>query len=276
MTDQIKAEQANDSVGALILAAGTSSRMGEPKQLLRIGDNTLLGQVLANVRGVSLAQIVVVLGASADAIKHQVDLAGLKVVVNNSYHQGMGTSLAAGLAALEATVNAALIVLADQPFVQPETLKKICQEYRRTQAQIVIPLYKGFRGNPVLLDRSVFPEVMALRGDIGCRAIFGSHPEGIVKLPVEDAGILLDIDSKADFEKLKIFRSAAPGRAALELADLKHREMPGDSQSRPELVIVGQEAVAMAMAGLGRLLNFIVTAVDPLLSVTDFPGADRI
>src|SRR5215467_119736 len=250
MTDQIKAEQANDSVGALILAAGTSSRMGEPKQLLRIGDNTLLGQVLANVRGVSLAQIVVVLGASADAIKHQVDLAGLKVVVNNSYHQGMGTSLAAGLAALEATVNAALIVLADQPFVQPETLKKICQEYRRTQAQIVIPLYKGFRGNPVLLDRSVFPEVMALRGDIGCRAIFGSHPEGIVKVPVEDLGILLDVDSQEDFDRLKQFgRITTDENALIGAAGLEGREIGGSEgpSDRHQLVIVGREPVGIAL-----------------------------
>ncbi|HEX8812654.1 MAG TPA: XdhC family protein, partial [Terracidiphilus sp.] len=177
---------------------------------------------------------------------------------------------------LDPSINAALVLLADQPFVRPATLDRICGEYRRSHAQIVIPLYNGFRGNPVLLDQSVFPEVMALSGDVGCRAIFGNHLEGIVKLPVDDVGILLDIDSKADFDKLQSVNRSTPDRLLLELADLEGREIVGDAPARPELVIVGQEPVALALARLGALLNFIVTAVDPLLRITDFPGADRV
>jgi molybdenum cofactor cytidylyltransferase len=264
------------SIGAVILAAGMSSRMGEPKQLLRLGEKTLLGQVLDNARRAALDEIVVVLGAAAESISQQVDLSKIKVVINSSYQQGMGTSLGAGLAALEPAINAALILLADQPFVRPTTLDRICEEYRRSQAQIVIPLYNGFRGNPVLLDRSVFPEVMALSGDVGCRAIFGNHLEGIVKLPVDDVGTLLDIDSKADFDKLQGTGGSTPDKLLLELADLDGREIVGDATARPELVIVGHEPVALALARLAALLNFTVTAVDPLLGITDFPGADRV
>ena len=269
-------QRVKESIGAVILAAGVSSRMGEPKQLLRLGGKTLLEQVLDNARSAAVDEIVVVLGAAAENIRQQIDLSHTKVVINSSYQQGMGTSLGAGLAALDPAINAVLILLGDQPFVRPTTLDRICEEYRRSHAQIVIPLYHGFRGNPVLLDRSVFPEVMALSGDVGCRAIFGNHLKGIVKLPVDDVGILLDIDSKADFDKLQSVNVSTPGKSLLELADLEGREIVGDAAARPELVIVGQEPVALALAQLGALLNFIVTGVDPLLRVTDFPGADRV
>jgi molybdenum cofactor cytidylyltransferase len=265
-----------DSIGAVILAAGVSSRMGEPKQLLRLGGKTLLEQVLDNARSARVDEIVVVLGAAAEPIRQRVDFRQTKVVINSSYEQGMGTSLGAGLAALDPAINAALILLADQPFVRAATLDRICGEYRRSHAQIVIPLYHGFRGNPVLLDRSVFPEVMALSGDVGCRAIFGNHLEGIVKLPVDDVGILLDIDSKADFDKLQSVNAGSPDGSLVELAELEGREIAGDASARPELVIVGQEPVALALARLGALLNFTVTAVDPLLRVADLPDADRV
>ena len=197
-------------VAAIILAAGKSTRMGEAKQLLRLGEGTVLGRTIENVRrSAEVDEIVLVLGASAEAIRRQLPaslLEGLKVVVNPAYEQGMASSLRAGLSALDPQTGAALIVLADQPLVRPETLDQLAHQYRRTPAPIVIPSYKGVRGNPVLLDRSVFAEVMALEGDTGCRAIFGNHPE-TVKLEVEDEGILLDIDNQEDYERL---RAGAP------------------------------------------------------------------
>src|SRR5271155_2389659 len=198
-------------IGAVILAAGTSSRMGEAKQLLRLGEATVLNQVVNNVCGSSVDEIVIVLGHQAETIKQSIATESLKVVVNESYRQGMGTSLRAGLSALPSEVDATLIVLADQPFVRSATFDQIIDHYQQSNAQIVIPMHKGFRGNPVLLDRSVFPEVMALTGDIGCRAIFGNHLEGIAKVPVEDVGILLDLDSKEDFELLHNFSQGAAG-----------------------------------------------------------------
>jgi hypothetical protein len=186
--------------------------------------------------------------------------------------------LRAGLAALPPDVDAALIVLADQPFVLPKTLDLLMDEYTRSSAQIVIPTYKGFRGNPVLLDRSVFSEVMALTGDIGCRAIFGNHLEGIAKVPVEDIGILLDMDSKDDFELLNDFRNAGVSeRVLIEVANRGGRDNPG-AESAPgrELIIVGREPVGLALAKLGKLLHFTVTFVDPLMKPCDLPEADRL
>jgi molybdenum cofactor cytidylyltransferase len=269
----------NSRIGAVILAAGMSSRMGEAKQLLRLREHTLLDQVVDNVRGSRVDEIVVVLGHAAETIKAKVPNQGLKFVINEAYRQGMGTSLRTGLSALPDGVDAALIVLADQPFVRSATLDLLIGQYQQSGAQIVIPIYKGFRGNPVLLDRSVFPEVMALSGDIGCRAIFGDHLEGILKVPVDDIGILLDLDSKEDFERLKDFGTGTGDETALiEATDPRGREISGerDLLGGQELVIVGREPVAIALAKFGKLVGFMVTVVDPLLKTSDLPEAERL
>jgi molybdenum cofactor cytidylyltransferase len=204
--DANKLDRKSGGVAAIILAAGKSTRMGEAKQLLRLGESTVLGQTIENTRRSQVDEIVLVLGSSAETIRRQLPLPlleALKVVVNPAYEQGMASSLRTGLSALGTQVDAVLIILADQPFVRPETLDQLAAQHRRTKAQIVIPSYKGVRGNPVLLDRSVFAEVMALEGDVGCRAIFGNHTEGTLKLEVEDEGILLDIDNQEDYQRLK-------------------------------------------------------------------------
>jgi molybdenum cofactor cytidylyltransferase len=190
-------------IAAVILAAGQSARMGQAKQLLRLGDTTVLGQTIANVRRAALDEIILVLGASAEAIRRQLPLEGLKLVINPHYEQGMATSLRAGLAAVSPQAGAALIILADQPLVCPATLNRLADHYRRTNPQILIPTCRGTRGNPVLLDRSLFAEAMALEGDVGCRALFAQHPDTIEKLEVDDEGILLDIDNQDDYQRLR-------------------------------------------------------------------------
>jgi molybdenum cofactor cytidylyltransferase len=193
-------------VGAIILAAGSSARMGRAKQMLPLGDSTVLEQTITNVRGAEVDEIVLVLGASAEIIRRQLPfslLEGLKVVVNQAYGEGMSSSLRVGISALDQGSDAALIVLGDQPFVRSQTMDQVIRTYLRGHAQIVIPSFQGSRGNPVLLDRSVFSEVMALEGDIGCRAIFGHHLEEIAKVEVEDEGILFDIDDPDDYDRLR-------------------------------------------------------------------------
>jgi molybdenum cofactor cytidylyltransferase len=192
-------------VSAVILAAGTSSRMGQAKQLLSLGQSTVLAETLAHVQSAALHEIVLVLGASAEAIRRRLPSPQqFKIVVNQAYEQGIASSLRAGLSAVDPISDAALIVLGDQPFIRPQTLDRIVEQYRRSQAQIVIPVHQGQRGNPVLLDRSVFAEVMALEGDVGSRAIFAQHLDRTVNVEVEDKGILLDLDDPADYERLKM------------------------------------------------------------------------
>jgi molybdenum cofactor cytidylyltransferase len=199
-------QNANARVSAVVLAAGASTRMGRAKQLLPLGETTVLTRTLENIRSAGLDDIVLVLGASAEAIRRQLPqslLEGLRIVVNHAYGQGMASSLREGLSNIDSRSDAALIVLGDQPFLQPQTLHQIIDGYRGSRAQIVVPTYQGERGNPVLLDRSVFSEAMVLEGDVGCRAIFANHLEGISKVEVEDMGVLLDLDDPADYERLK-------------------------------------------------------------------------
>jgi molybdenum cofactor cytidylyltransferase len=254
--------------------------MGTAKQLLQIEGRLLVQCVLDNVRRSSINEVILVLGHSADTIQRELNIESTKVVLNENFRQGMGTSLRTGLTAIDSKMEAALIILADQPFVHPETLDKLMAEHARGHAQIVIPTYRGFRGNPVLLDRSVFPEVMGLSGDIGCRAIFGGHQEGIVKLEVGDVGILLDIDQRSDYESLRDSASRLKReKNLLQLPHLEARETVRSGETPrqpPELVIVGKDAMAMTLARLAALLGFVITVVDPLLSISEMPEADRV
>jgi len=268
------AQDNKSRVAAVVLAAGMSRRMGTPKQLLRMGGETILERTLKNVRASNVGEIVLVLGHAADDLQKAIATEGLKVVINPDYQQGMGTSLRFGLSAVDA--DAALIVLADQPWISSDTFNRLIECHQERRPQIIVPTYRGFRGNPVLLDHSVFHEMQALKGDVGCRAIFGDHTDGILKLPVNDPGILLDIDSRDDFENLSAATMhSVSGRANEQgIPVLESRE--GIASGSPELVLVGHDAVVHALAKLGRLLNFTVTIVDPFLRPAELPEADRI
>ncbi|HTV05141.1 MAG TPA: molybdenum cofactor cytidylyltransferase [Acidobacteriaceae bacterium] len=192
-------------VDAIVLAAGRSSRMGEAKQLLRVNGNTLLARTLMNVRNSAVNETVLVLGYAAEQIRREIQQElpdHLAVVVNERHAEGMSGSLRVGLAALPSKVDAALIVLADQPFVRPETIDRIISAYKQGNAKIVVPHFEGRRGNPVLLDRTVFPEAIGLEGDTGFRTIFSSHAAELLAVDVDDEGVLLDIDSREDYERL--------------------------------------------------------------------------
>jgi len=267
-------------IAAVVLAAGASTRMGTAKQLLQIDGRPLVQHVLDNVQRSGVGEIILVLGHSAAAIQRELKLEGAKVVLNENFLQGMGTSLKSGLARVDSQVQAALIILADQPFVRPETLDQLIAAHERTRAQIVIPTYRGFRGNPVLLDRSVFPEVMGLSGDIGCRAIFGEHQDGIVKLEVGDVGILLDIDQKKDYESLRDSKNRREReKNLLQSPDVETRTTAESGEAplqRPELVIVGKDFMALTLARLASLLGFTITVADPLMNLSEMPEADRV
>lgn len=188
-------------VSAIVLAAGLSTRMGSVKPLARVGRKTMLERVLTTLQESRVDETVVVLGHAAELIRESVSFGTARTVMNASYQEGMSSSIRLGLASVRADAVAALILLADQPFLKPETIDLLIEEYQRKRPEIVIPVYRGSRGNPVLVDRSLFMELSALTGDIGCRAIFGNHADGIVKLEVEDAGVSVDLDTAEDLER---------------------------------------------------------------------------
>jgi molybdenum cofactor cytidylyltransferase len=180
-------------VVAIVLAAGRSSRMGSPKPLLRVAGRPLLQLTLDGVPQSQLAQVVVVLGQEALRVRKEVSFGRARVVVNPDYAQGLSTSIRAGVRAA-GTAAGYLFVLGDKPFVSPATYDAILRAWRPHGPQLVIPRYRGQRGNPVLVDGDLVSEMEVLTGDAGFRALFLQHAEETLALDVDDPGILVDFD----------------------------------------------------------------------------------
>jgi molybdenum cofactor cytidylyltransferase len=192
------------SVVGVVLAAGSSSRLGRTKQLLPLGGRPLLARTLDNAARSSLDAIVVVLGHDAQAIQSQVDFpaANARVVVNERYREGQSTSLHAGLAALPPDAAAALFILGDQPLLGPAVFDAILDAYARTGGPIVQPVYGGRRGNPVLFDRALWPELAQVTGDQGARGVLRAHQAEVVEVPIEGEYYTDDIDTEEDYQRL--------------------------------------------------------------------------
>lgn len=270
-------KQEPSGISAIVLAAGTSQRMRRPKQLLRLGESTLLAHTLANVRRANVDEIILVLGFAAEEIQQSIPMSGIVTVTNADYQQGMGTSIRTGLSVISPQAKGALIILGDQPFVRPATLNSLIEYHQRCLPQIIIPLFKGFRGNPILLDRSVFPELRHLQGELGCRSIFGSHTENIHKLRVHDPGILLDVDTLEDFRRLAAMPDFEEGaNGLLRTAELEERPALFAGDDAPDLTIVGRDHAAAALMRFAHILGFRTTLIDPFLTLAETPDADRI
>jgi molybdenum cofactor cytidylyltransferase len=192
----------------IILAAGASRRMGEPKQLLEIGGRPLLELAVAAACASRLDEVVVVLGARADEITAAVDLGRARVVVNPDYQQGLSTSLRAGIASLGAEVSRAVVMLGDQPDVNAAMLDRLLDLQEASALPAAALSFEGLLHPPMVLAREMWSGLDALRGDVGLRAVVRAHPELVAALPAErPGGHPVDIDTPEDFEKLE----AEPG-----------------------------------------------------------------
>ena len=187
-------------IAAVVLAAGKSSRMGRTKQTIPLAGVPMLEKTLGTYRRSKVGKVVVVLGAHAREVKKLVRFAGEQVVVNPRFREGMSSSLRFGLNQLGAEVGAAIIALGDQPFVRSSTIDGMMAAYEKTGAKIVVPTYRGTRGNPVLFDRGVFSQVDEIRGDVGAKSVVRQHAEDVLELEVPDRGILADIDTPSDLK----------------------------------------------------------------------------
>ncbi|WP_338823811.1 Molybdenum cofactor guanylyltransferase [Moorella humiferrea] len=187
------------TVGIVVLAAGAGERFGGGKQLLLLAGRPMVRRVVDITLAAAEGEVVVVLGHEAGKVAAA--LAGLPVnlVYNPNYRLGLSTSLQAGLTALGPECRAALFVLADQPGITPAVINKLIGAYRQGDKKIIVPVYRGRRGNPVLLDRALWPQVMALQGDVGGREIIRACPFEVQEVEVDCPGILRDIDTPADY-----------------------------------------------------------------------------
>ena len=189
-------------IAGIILAAGRSSRLGRPKQLLPLAGRPLLSHTLAHAAASQLDDVILVLGHDAEAIAAAVGEHGQRTVINPDYAAGQSTSVRAGLAALASKTEAVLFLLGDQPAVTAEIIDTIVAAYRGTPAPILVPVYGSERGNPVLFDRALFPELATVGGDEGARAIVRAHAADIRLVPVPGDQSPRDVDTEEDYQRL--------------------------------------------------------------------------
>jgi molybdenum cofactor cytidylyltransferase len=189
-------------LAAVVLAAGLSRRMGRAKLLLTIEGRAVVRMAAENVLAAGVERIVVVSGTEQEAIADA--LAGLPVrfAINPTPEAGQGSSIAVGVAALPESADAALIVLGDQPFLSPEVIPALAAASARTGLPIVAPRYRDGRGNPVLFARAVFPELLALAGDRGARAMIERDRSRVAVVDFETS-MPADIDTPEDYERLR-------------------------------------------------------------------------
>jgi molybdenum cofactor cytidylyltransferase len=184
----------------VILAAGGSSRFGQPKQLLPWRGQPLIRHVALTAIEAGLQPVVVVLGSFASEIEPVIKDLPLQIVINSDWRTGVSSSIIAGLRNLPQNIGAAIFLQADQPQIPSRLIEYMVEEHQKSLYPIIAPRIGGQRGNPVLLDGSVFPGLLSLEGDIGGRALFQRYPPQWVEW--EDAKLLLDIDSPEDYQKL--------------------------------------------------------------------------
>jgi molybdenum cofactor cytidylyltransferase len=189
-------------VTAVVLAAGESRRMGRQKLLLPWGETTVLGQVLANVRASEIHDILLVSGHEAAAVEAVARAQGVAAVWNEAYAAGeMLSSLQTAVRHLPPEIEAVLVVLGDQPMVGTAVVNQLLHAYWGMAGPIVAPVYQGQRGNPVLIDRRYFPELLALPLGAAPRDLLRRHADAIHLVEVSEESVLLDLDRPEAYER---------------------------------------------------------------------------
>ncbi len=161
----------------------------------------MLRWVLDRVRGSRCAEIVVVVGEAADRVAAEARGPGVRIVVNERYGEGMGTSLAAGIAVLGPECEAGVVVLGDQPCVTAEAIDALIEAHRRTGKPIVASRYGTVAGAPTLIGRVLFPEARGLTGDSGGRLLMQRHPELVEEVLLAPSAAI-DVDTPEEFARL--------------------------------------------------------------------------
>jgi molybdenum cofactor cytidylyltransferase len=184
-------------VTGLVLAAGGSSRLGRPKQLLPYGDGTLLQHVLATACASPLDQLIVAVGGSADEVLASVDLRGAEVVINHSYGEGCSSSIAASLPLVDPACDVLVLMLGDQPGVTAASVRALVQG--RGDAPVAVCRYDDGRGHPFAFGRSLFDELEKLHGDKAVWKLLEKRPELVREVRVPGL-VPPDVDTWDDYE----------------------------------------------------------------------------
>ena len=200
-------------IAAIILAAGQSSRYGEQKLLVPIAGRPLLRWTAETIASSGVDHTIVVIGPAGSAHRDALDGLEVEIVVNPRPELGMASSLRAGIAALPASADAALIALGDQPAIPENVVPRLIARFNDGGAAIVMPAYRGERGHPVLFAASMFGDLITIDGDRGARDLLAQRPDSVVLVEV-DAAVPSDVDTAADIDAVESEVSRRSSRTA--------------------------------------------------------------
>jgi molybdenum cofactor cytidylyltransferase len=191
-------------ISAILLAAGESNRMGQPKQLMPFSYSTIVERTIDNLLNSAVSETIVVLGHREEEIRKTIASKPLKIAINPDYQQGMSTSIIAGLKQVDKRAPAVLIALGDQPFVDTQTINSLVEAFIANKKGIIIPVYQGRRGNPVIVAIKYKNELLNLKGDVGGREIIKRHSDDVFEVAVNCEGVLLDIDTMENYTPITL------------------------------------------------------------------------
>ncbi len=190
-------------ISAVLLAAGESKRMGQPKQLLPLGNKTLVEHALDNLLASRVGEVILVTGNQAENVVKKVGTRPVKVILNPDYRQGMSTSLKQGMTSIDKDAAAVMVVLADQPFIDAALINRLIDEFTRRSKGIIVPVFKGKRGHPIIFAIKYRNELLELQGDAGAKSLLERHPGDVLEVPVASEHIHVDIDDMESYELQK-------------------------------------------------------------------------
>jgi molybdenum cofactor cytidylyltransferase len=192
-------------ISGILLAAGESSRMeGAFKPLLAWGSGTVIDACVKSLRDSRLGQIIVVLGHREAEIRSRLAGSGVEFAINPDYKLGMLSSVKTALSQLSPQSTAVLIALVDQPMVTAEMINQIIDAYEKGDKRVVLPVYEGRHGHPIILSRDFEEEIMRLEdlSPEGLRTLINAYRDEILEVPVNSAAVTDDIDRPEDYERL--------------------------------------------------------------------------
>ena len=252
-------------LAAIVLAAGRSSRMGELKPLLPLGDATVIERVVGAFAEAGVADVRVVVGWRGDEVAAAAARLGVAVVRNDDWERGMFSSVAAGVASLGTEVEAFFLSPVDCALVRAETIGRLARAARAHPAPVVYPVHDGRRGHPPLIARAALPADLGreARGGqgrepqdgqsrepaAGLRGLLAGHDQAALEVAVDDAGILLDMDTPLDYRRAREHVAAESVPDALSCLDLLR------DAHLPPRVVAHSQAVALVAVALTRRLN---------------------